>query len=400
MTKPNKTYNLDHAATAPLNKSARKKIIEFINSDYYNPDSNYQPAVNLRRDLAETKSKLAKLLGVKSPNIFITDGASDATNRLLNLIESAQAELEPEQLEVITSNIEHSTLLESVKKLKGHRIISIEPTGELNLIKLKALISDRTILISIQYVNNETGQILPIKEISRHLQKVKADRLSRGVDLPIFLHSDASQATVTEDLQIPRLGIDALSLNGSKFGALPNSGLLYLSADLIRWLDSKQNHERIKLNPSKENPLAIISIYEALNHATQTKASEKKRLLNLSLSFLKELERSELNFKLNPTDLKIGKKHTGHILNLTLAGIDAEKLVILAGLNGILISTGAACSASKNIPSHVLKALSLTVQETSSSIRLSFGSANKSSKEVQFAAKKLAKLCQQDSVRF
>jgi cysteine desulfurase len=84
MTKPNKTYNLDHAATAPLNKSARKKIIEFINSDYYNPDSNYQPAVNLRRDLAETKSNLAKLLGAKSPSIFITNGASDATNRLLN----------------------------------------------------------------------------------------------------------------------------------------------------------------------------------------------------------------------------------------------------------------------------------------------------------------------------
>lgn len=391
MTKPNKTYNLDHAATAPLNKSARKKIIEFINSDYYNPDSNYQPAVNIRRDLAETKSNLAKLLGAKSPSIFITNGASDATNRLLNLIKRAQP-----NPEIITSNIEHSTLLNSVKALKNHKIVSINPNGELSLTRLEALISDQTILVSIQYVNNETGQILPIKEISKLLQKIKAERVSKGVHLPIFLHSDASQAAITEDLQIPRLGIDALSLNGSKFGALPSSGLLYLSADLVRWLDRRGT----ELNPPKENPLSIISIYEALSHAIQAKASEKKRILNLSSSFLAELAESGLEFKLNPQNLKIGKKHTGHILNLTLPGIDAEKLVILAGLNGVLLSTGAACSASENKPSHVLKALSLTDQEISSSIRLSFGSANKSSKGVQFAAKKLAKLCQQDSVRF
>jgi len=390
MTKKHKIYNLDHAAGAPLNKSARKNLSEFINSDYYNPDSSYQPAVNLRRDLAETKSKLAKLIGAKSPNIFITNGASDATNKLLSLIKSAQR-----NPGIITTNIEHSTLLDSVKKFRNHQIIAVNPNGTLNLNELESLISDQTILISIQYVNNETGQILPIKEASKLVQKIRVSRLTRDVELPIFLHSDASQAAITEDLQIPRLGVDALSLNGSKFGALPSTGLLYLSADLIRWLDSK----KVRLNPLKENPLAIISIYKALSHAIQTKASEKKRLLKLSLSFLEELENSELQFEFNPQNLKIGKKHIGHILNLALQRIDAEKLVILAGLNGVLISTGAACSASKNKPSHVLKALSLTDQEISSSIRVSFGSANKSSKEVQSAAEKIAELCQQDSIK-
>jgi cysteine desulfurase len=384
------TYNLDHASGAPLNKDAKKAVKEFLEAPIYNPDSSYTPAVELRRYLADLKSKTAKLLGVKSPNIFITSGSSDASYQLLSLITSAQL-----KAQIITTNIEHSSLLDEVRKLPQNKVININDKGILNIEDLKVSITDSTILITIQYVNNETGQILPIKEVSRLVKEVNLDRLKRNIKTPLFLHTDASQAAITQDLLIPRLGVDAMSLNGSKFGALPNSGILYLSADLLRWLDSKD----VEVKQTKESPLSIISLYYALKHSIEKKNTETKRLANLSKAFYQELQKQIPEVSLNPKHLKIAKNHSVHILNIHIPEVSGERLVILAGLNGILISTGAACSASKDKPSHVLEALGLTAEQIQSSIRVSFGSANKSEKEIKEVAQKLAKLCTNPSVK-
>lgn len=382
--------NLDHAASAPLNKEAKNKLKEFLENPYYNNDSSYQPAVSQRRYLADLKSKTAKLLGAKSPNIFITSGSSDANNKLIKLISKA----EPVK-EVISTDIEHTSLLDIIKELPNHKFIKVQASGQLKLTDLEESISDSTILVSVQYINNETGQIFPIKEISRLIKRINQQRVANGNNLPLFFHTDASQAAITEDLQIQRLGVDALSLNGSKFGSLPNSGVLYLSADLIRYLNSKNT----QIAPSKENPLSIISLYFALKHSIEKRSSESKRISSLSNTFLTQLQKDLPETKLNPSNLKIGKNHSPHILNILVSGVSGEKLVILAGLNGILISTGAACSASKDKPSHVLEALSLGPKEIQSSIRVSFGSANKSEKEIKEAAKKLAKLCKNPAVK-
>lgn len=383
-------YNLDHASGAPLNKEVKKALKEILEGDVYNTDASYAPAVELRRSLANLKSKTAKLIGVKSPNIFITNGSSDATTRLFNLL----TEAEP-KAEVITTNIEHSSLLDQLAKFNKSHILTVDPKNLIDLSKLKSLVNKDTVLVSIQYVNNETGQVLPIKDIAKLIKTIKEERLKQKNSLPIFFHTDASQAAITQDLLIPRLGVDAMSLNGSKFGALPNTGILYLSADILRWLNQKE----VNIPHPKENPLAITSLYYGLEHAVSKKSTESKRLLSISQAFWSELSRLTPEAELAPKNLKIGKKHSPHILNIYIPTISGEKLVILAGLNNILISTGAACSASKDKPSHVLEALGLSDEEIQSSIRVSFGSDNRSEKEVKDAAKKLAKLCQNSSVK-
>lgn len=385
----NQPINLDHAACAPLNKEAKKNIKEYLDNPIYNIDSSYSPAVDQRRYLSDLKSKTAKLIGVKAPNILITSGSSDANSRLLKLLSASSPEAK-----FITTEIEHSSLLDSIQELKNHQLIKLNKAGQLDLKELKEAINDSTLLITVQYINNETGQILPIKEISKIIKEVNNSRTKRGIDLPLFLHTDASQAAITEDLLIPRLGIDSLSLNGSKFGALPNSGILYLSADILRYLESKA----ILIPKPKENPLSIISLYFALKHSIEKKSTESKRLLKLSKAFYNQLQKDLPDIKLSPNNLKIGKNHSPHILNINIPNISGEKLVILAGLNRILISTGAACSASKDKPSHVLEALDLSLEQINSSIRVSFGSSNKSEKEVTDAAKKLAELCKNSSV--
>jgi cysteine desulfurase len=386
-----KTINLDHASSTILNKYAKKAILEFIEEPQLNIDSSYEPAVKKRRGLAETKNQIAKLLGAKSPNILITNGSSDANSKLLSLIFRVNSDLE-----ITASEIEHSTLLDSISKFKNHKIIKIDSsTNQLDLKSLQESISNLTILVTVQYVNNETGQILPIKEISRIVRKVREERLRSGVKLPLFFHTDASQAATTQDLQVKRLGIDALSLNGSKFGALPSSGILYLSSEILRWLDEN----RVKLDQKKENPLSIISIYPSLKDSIKKKSAESKRLLSLAQAFHKEFSKLLPDAKLNPLDLKIGKNHAPHILNYQIPNVSGEKFVILAGMNRILISTGAACSASKNLPSHVLKALGLNLNQINSSIRVSFGDSNKGEKEVVEAARTLAQLAKNESVK-
>jgi cysteine desulfurase len=382
--------NLDHAAGAPLAKEAKNKIKEFIENPIYNTDSSYAPAVEQRRYLADLKSKTAKLIGAKAPNIFITTGSSDANSKLLNLIKLADP-----NAEVITTSIEHSSLLDSIKELQSHKILELNKDGQFDLKTLESSITDSTILITVQYINNETGQILPIKEISRLVKKINNSRLDRKIKTPLFFHTDASQAAITEDLLIPRLGVDSISLNGSKFGALPNSGILYLSAEILRFLELK----KVTIPKVKESPLSIISTYFALKNSIEKKNTESKRLLKLSNSFYSQLQKDLPDIKLNPSNLKIGKNHSPHILNINIPNVSGEKLVILAGLNKILISTGAACSASKDQPSHVLEALSLSLEQINSSIRVSFGSGNKSEKEVIEAAKNLAKLCKNPSIK-
>ena len=158
------------------------------------------------------------------------------------------------------------------------------------------------------------------------------------------------------------------------------------------------NHELL-IPKTKESPLSIISIYFALKNSIEKKSTESKRLLKLSNSFYSQLQKDLPDIKLSPSNLKIGKNHSPHILNINIPKVSGEKLVILAGLNGTLISTGAACSASKDKPSHVLEALGLSLEQINSSIRVSFGSGNKSEKEVIEAAKTLAKLCKNPSIK-
>jgi len=383
-------YNLDHASGAPLNKEARKAIKKLLEDGYYNTDSSYAPAVELRRNLADLKSKTAKLIGTKSPNIFITQGSSDATSKLFSLLSQANP-----KAEVVTTNVEHSSLLEQLNSFNKSHILKVDSREMVNLKKLESLITNRIILVSVQYVNNETGQVLPVKDISRLIREVREQRRKNNISTPIFFHTDASQAAITQDLQILRLGVDAMSLNGSKFGALPSTGLLYLSADILRWLDQK----KVSIPQNKENPLATISLYHGLEHSVEKKSTESKRLLNIANAFWLELNKLVPEAELTPKSLKIGKKHSPHILNIYIPSVSGEKLVILAGLNNILISTGAACSASKDQPSHVLKALGLNKNQIQSSIRVSFGSDNKSEREVKEAAEKLAKLCQTESVK-
>ncbi len=385
-----KIYNLDHAAGAPLDKNARKAVLGLINNPLYNTDSSYEPAVKLRRQLSDFKSKLAKLIGTKSPNIFITKGSSDATDMLFELISSSK-----NSTDIVTTNIEHKSLLDNVELFPKNKILEVDQTGLIDLEKIREFIDDKTILVSIQYVNNETGQVLPIKEISKIVKDIKGERIKKGSALPIFFHTDASQAAITQDLQIPRLGVDAMSLNGSKFGALPNTGILYLSADILRWLENNN----IQTPSSKENPLAVVSLYYSLKHSIEKKNTELKRLNQLAQTFWQEFSRLIPEAELTPKNLKICKKHSPHILNIYIPNVSGERLVILAGLNNVLISTGAACSASKDIPSHVLKAIGLNNEEIQSSIRVSLGSDNKSEKELKEAAKILAKLCKNKSVK-
>ncbi len=390
-SKTQRRFYLDHAAASPLDPKARAALQKMLKLGdfFYNPDAAYQDATMLRRSLLDLQKKTAKLVGLNDQNLIFSEGGSSANTAFFHLVKLSVQSSNPE---AIVSSIEHSTVLKSLEDL-GFRVHKIPPNNQRKgLVEVKdllAAVNEKTALISLQYVNNEIGTVQPIKDLAAELRLINRGRKER-----VWLHSDGAQAAKTEDLNFPRIGVDALSLNGSKFGALPGSGALLLGSDFLRNLNSKAEATS-KLNTLVNKKVSILSataFYIALKSVIEKKNSETKRLLGLSKEFLAELQRSESGVKLNPAGLTLGKNHSPHILNLSLPNLDAEKLVILAGLHGLDIATGAACSASRQESSHVLEALGLGRAEINSSIRISFGSANRSLEEVRAAAKMLHKL--------
>lgn len=394
-----KTAYLDHAAGAPISNDVKDEVSRILEWEILpNPEAGYSLAGKWRRELADHKNQIARTLGVKAPSIFISNGATEAS---LKLFEMISPKINKERLSICILDIEHSSLLDQVvgsDKITGSvKVIKVSDlglggNGEYDLSKVLKSVDDQTVLISMQLINNETGQILPIKKLAGEIAKIRKGREERGVNTPLFLHSDASQGGTTMDLHIPRLGVDALTINGAKIGGLPSSGLLYISPELARWSDRVPTI-------GKEDPIKTATLNIALSKVQKKRPSEKKRLGALSESFWRELKQLVPGAELN-LSAKMGKvKHSDHILSIHLPGINAERLVILAGQHGVFIGTGAACSANQGKPSHVLRAIGCSSTEIASSIRISFGLSNIDKAEVLFAAQKIAELCGEESVK-
>lgn len=386
---------LDHAAGAPISNSVKNEVKRIMECDVLpNPEAGYNLAAKWRKELAGHKDKIARVLGIKAPSIMVTNGATEASDMFLEFVKDVSVD---KNYNFCVMDTEHSSIMQKanelgkVKKLKISDI-KLDGGGRPDLSAILKVIDDSTVLITMQLVNNETGQIMPVKELAREIKNIRADRENRGLDTPLYLHSDASQAGTVEDLHIPKLGVNAMTINGAKLGGLPNSGLLYISPELARWIS---NREELK----KEDPIRVATLSVALERAQSKRPAEKKRLSILADLFWREFKKGCPDSTLN-LESKLGKtKQAGHILSIRIPGVNAERLVILAGQHGVYIGTGAACSANNGKPSHVLKAIGCTDTEIASSIRISFGANNKSKADVIWAAKKLAELSQHDSVK-
>ncbi len=347
----------DCAATTPMSKNSIEAMLPYLDNAYGNPSSMHSLGQKSKKALFNARENIAKTLNCLPREIFFTSGGSEADNQAI--LSAAAIGKSQGKMHIISSSIEHPAVLKCLDRLKGQgfdiTLLDMDGSGIVDPQRLEAAICDNTILVSIMYVNNEIGTIQPISEIGSICKR-------HG----IIFHTDAVQAIGHIPIDVSKDNIDMLSLSAHKFFGPKGIGLLYAKKELqLTSLIEGGSQERAK-RAGTENVPAIAAMSAALSDATSNIEANNKRLLALTDKLKNALLKIPGSF-LNGSE----KNRIPGNINIGFDGIEGEALLLLLDQRGICISTGSACAAGSNNPSHVLLAIGLSALQAKSSIRIS-----------------------------
>lgn len=354
---------LDHASATPVSDKVLKAMAPFMTENFFNPSSAYLPAARVREAYEAAKSAIANAIGAKGNDLVITSGATEANALAMTAVSKAG--------KILVLETEHASVLENIKKYK-HDIVKVDKTGLIDLKDLKNKLADDVELVTVSLANNELGTIQPLAEISQILKDARLDRLKRGIATQLLLHSDASQGLALLELNVARLGVDLMTLNSAKISGPKGVGALYVGHDVrLNPLTSGGGQER-GLRAGTENVAGVIGFATAIEAIKGHSSAARKKYATLVNILKTELQTA----KVEPIFLGNPKHQLANFLPVSFPGLDAERLVFKLEEHEVYVSTGAACSASKGEPSHVLKAIGLSPAEIAGSLRLSLGALN------------------------
>lgn len=354
---------LDYAAATPMEPKVSAAMQPYLSEKFQNPSAMYLSAQAVRRDIDEARHSIAKILGAKPAEIIFTSGATEANNLAISGVMAAWP-----KGKLITSAVEHESVL-APAKLRNAEIAPVDKHGAVKIAELNKMITDQTRLISVIMVSNELGTLEPIAKIAELVRLAKAGRLRRGVEAPLYLHTDAAQAANYFELNVARLGVELLTINGSKLYGPKQTGLLYVKAGTSLEPQITGGGQEFGLRSGTENVAGIMGFAKALEIAYSLQKTESERLHKLRREFIEALA------KVIPAAAVNGhpKRTAPHIVNVQFPGIDAERLMMELDERGIQTAVGSACSAADEEPSHVLRAIGLSDGEARSCLRFSFG---------------------------
>ncbi len=373
---------LDHAAATPVSEKVLDAMHPFFTDDFFNPSSAYLPAAQVRARYEEAKGAIANFIGAKANDIVITSGATEANSLAFTAVSSTRAERAPESRKneastsvkmpkILVLEIEHVSVLENAKKY-DYDTIKVDQTGLIDLKDLRQKLTDSVELVSVSIANNELGTIQPLAEIAQMLREVKFDRLRRGVSTQLLLHSDASQGLGLLDINVARLGVDLLTMNSAKVSGPKGVGALYVGHDVRLHPLIYGGGQEKNLRSGTENVPGVIGFATALGIIKGHADAARKKYTHLA-----ELLKNEFkNCEVEPVYHGNPKHSLASVVALSFPGLDAERLIFKLESREVYVSTGAACSASKGIASHTLRAIGLSDEEIAGSLRLTLGVLN------------------------
>lgn len=357
----NKKVYMDFSATTYTKPEVLQEMLPYFTESFGNPSSLYSLSDNNKKAISAAREKVAKTINAEPNEIYFTSGGSEADNWALKGVAFAKRD---KGNHIITTAIEHHAILNTCKFLEkaGFEItyLPVDEEGFINLEDLKAAITDKTILVSVMFANNEVGTIQPIKEIGAICKEKN-----------VLFHTDAVQAITHVPIDVKEMNIDLLSMAAHKFYGPKGVGALYIRRGVkIENLIHGGGQERSR-RASTENVPGIVGMGKAIELATENMEKEGKRLSALRDKLIKELLERIPYSKLNgPKD---GTKRLPSNVNLSFIGVEGETLLLDLDDKGIYASTGSACASGDLEPSHVLLALGLSHGVAHGSLRLSLG---------------------------
>ena len=358
-----KIVYLDNAATTKMSDKVINEMTKSFSENYGNPSSVHTLGQRAKSAVENARHIVAKNLKVETTEIVFTSGGAEGNNLVIRGFLKANKD---KGKHIITSKIEHSTILNTFEQLEkeGYEVsyIGVNENGVVDIEELKRELREDTALVSIMFVNNENGVIQPIKEIGEILAEKK-----------IFFHTDAVQAVGKFEIFPKDLKIDALTVTAHKFYGPKGAGFIFIdkkySLEKEIWGGSQERNRRA----GTENVHGILGLGVALEEVYENleEISEKEDKLQNYLENKLKIEIGKLGKK-----IKINGEIADRIkttTNVYIEGVDIQMLLVALDLRGICISGGSACMSGSLENSHVLKAMGLTDEELKGSFRISIG---------------------------
>ncbi len=358
----------DNNATTPLHPEVKKVITESLDL-FGNPSSAHQTGREVRYLIEKARDEIAEYLNCFPDELIFTASGSEANNTIIKSIAGccgSGCSCGPSSVHVITSCIEHPSVLNTLKCMESHSVeVTYLPVDEFGMVgpeSVRKAIKPNTKLITIMFANNEIGTIQPIEEIGLIAKE-------RG----ITFHTDAVQAIGKVKINLNEMNIDSMSMSGHKIYAPKGIGVLYQkrSKKFICPLISG-GHQENSLRAGTENTLGILAIGEAVRQLKLEADDEVKRLKTLRDRLQTGLFKQIPGIKLNGHP----EKRLPGTLNISFKNIEGESILLRLDMFGMSVSTGSACSSGSLDPSHVIMALGVEPEIAHSSVRFSLGRQN------------------------
>jgi cysteine desulfurase len=369
-----KRIYLDYAALTPISFGVLFRSFVATLTVYGNPGSIHKEGVVAKKMIESAKKDIAKIIHTQKEHIVFTSGGTEGCNLVIFGVLHKAILNGIEKPNIIISAIEHPAVYDVCINLsKENKItLTILPVDENGVVKEKDLresINENTILVCVHYINNEIGTIEPIKDLARVVKKYRKEKESK---YPLFF-TDSAQAPNLFPIHIDSLGVDFVTLNGSKIYGPRSSGILFVKdREMIDGIILGGSQE-YGLRAGTEDVGKIVSFTQALLISEKNKDFEYERLSKLQ-NFAREI----LQQKIPEVCVTVEQKYSSpHILHITVPGFDSETVILYLDQKGFAVSSKSACKTDDKEVSHVLKALNLEENKLLSSIRISFGRKTK-----------------------
>lgn len=372
---------LDNSATTPIHPEVLKAMMPYLKGGYGNAGAVYRIGRESAKAIQKAREQVAQLFNASADQIVFTSGGSEGNNMVFSYGMRCMLE-ERGKKHVVISQIEHDSVYEAAThmfKPSGKadikddfytQFIHTKSDGTVDMKHLEALLDeDESIgLVSVMYVNNETGAVNPVNHIGEICRE-------RGV----LFHTDCVQAAGCHPIDTHIIGCDFATISGHKIYATKGIGAIYIKdKTLARSLIYGGANQEFGLRGGTENVAGIVGLGKACDlicsdFGTQrvTVSLLKRLFYGNMISYLKEVN---LEDRIHVNGASVGD--VGKTLNLRVENIDSETLLLMLDAKGVCISAGSACHSHKSEPSRVLTAMGLSDDEARDSVRISFSSTN------------------------
>lgn len=351
-------HYLDNSATTRVSKTAADKAYEIMTEIYGNPSSLHLMGMNAEKELELARKRVSAALGATSEELFFTSGGTEANNTAL--FGAAYAKRRSGK-RIVISSVEHSSVLEAAARLEqeGFEVVRIAPQidGIIHPEDVAEAVNDDTILVSVMLVNNETGAVMPVKDIFE---------AARDKNDKIICHTDAVQAFGKLDFSPKKLGADLLSVSAHKVHAPKGCGALYIKRRVRIIPRQFGGEQEKKIRPGTE-ALPLIAAFGAACEEFDVEGNGERV--------------AELNGYARQRLLEIGgvvinspENALPYVLNISAGRVRSETMLHFLEEREVFVSSGSACAKGK--PSHVLSAMGIDRDRADSALRISFSKLN------------------------